>query len=302
MFFRAIRKDCDIIHAYIPVPIFADLGALAAKIKRVPFVLSPRAEFELEGPLKILTDVWNSTVEKITYHLADKVVVQNDYMENYTRKRFGVKDEMGKIINGIDINIPKGGKVAERKRWGFKPDEKIILFVEVLDVHKGTDILINAFAKVRKNIKGARLVIAGDGCDRKRLEEEVNKLGIKDEVLFLGMVHHDFIGSLMVTSDIVCVPSFRESCPRSALEAMACGRPVIASNVGGIPEIIRDGKTGLLVEPRNVDELSRAIKKIILNKKLQDKMGDAAREWSKRFSWDLVSESYLKIYKDLLRE
>jgi glycosyltransferase involved in cell wall biosynthesis/peptidoglycan/xylan/chitin deacetylase (PgdA/CDA1 family) len=198
--------------------------------------------------------------------------------------KIGVPSEKIVIVpNGVDAELFKPMDQAEcRKKLELPLDKKIVLFVGNLVRVKGVEALVSAFADLRVS---ALLVLVGDGPLEGILRAKVKELNIKNRVIFAGRITHDAIRNYMNACDIFCLASLNEGCPNVALEAMACGKPVVATKVGGLPEIVTD-ETGLLVEPQNVsalaDELSAALERAW--------SVDAIRKEALRFDWKRSAE------------
>ncbi|KAF1085934.1 Alpha-D-kanosaminyltransferase [Sporotomaculum syntrophicum] len=164
---------------------------------------------------------------------------------------------------------------------------------------KGYDIMLGALSKIKSDL-GDQLdityLIVGDGALRKDLTKQIQKLGLADQVCLLGMVEN--VAEVLCKLDLFVLPSYSEGLPNALLEAMMAGRCVIATKVGGVPEIIEDGYNGLLVEPGNPEELSQAIQKVILNSQLQKSMALRGRELvCKNYTLSHQAESTIKVWK-----
>jgi glycosyltransferase involved in cell wall biosynthesis len=206
------------------------------------------------------------------------------------------------IPNSIDI---KDYKTQNTQKESI-PDEfnrKIILYVGRLLAMKGIDTLIESVPKVLKNANkddNVLFLFAGPG-DVGPYMEKVTKLGIERHCLFLGPLSRESTIQLMGAAELVVVPSYLENCPYVVLESMACGTPVVASKVGGIPEIIDDNSNGVLVEPGSTEALAKAILGILTDKALRNSMSERAREKiAKNFSWDVNVEKYVAAYSEAM--
>jgi glycosyltransferase involved in cell wall biosynthesis len=150
-----------------------------------------------------------------------------------------------------------------------------------------------------EHVPDAVFALAGDGAERHRLHGLARGLGVQDRVLFLGQRHD--IPELLAVCDVVVVPSLDEGLSVAVLEAMALGRPVVATAVGGTPEAVHDGVTGLLVPPANPAQLAAAIRRIIEDGALAERLGDAARARAEAaFSAARMVERISAVYDDLL--
>ena len=169
-----------------------------------------------------------------------------------------------------------------------------------LDEVKGVDVLVEAAAKVLAGGLDAHFVVAGEGPLRPRLEARASKLGVKDRMIFLGF--RDDVEELTAACDVAALPSRYEPFGMPAAEAGACSKPVVASRVGGLKEVVVDGETGLLVKPGDADELAEALRKLLTDPDLRAKMGSAgAARALKLFTPKAVARRVLEAYLDALR-
>ena len=164
---------------------------------------------------------------------------------------------------------------------------------------KGIVYLVRALALLRKEIPGIRLEIAGLGQEGPKLQNEVRSLGLEDSVAFIGW--KDNLTPVMSGWDVFVLPSLDEGFGMAALEAMAGGLPVVASAVGGVPELVEDGRTGLLVPAGNPEALARALRRLLLSADLRRSMGEAGRARARaHFSEERMVLEFSRIYEELL--
>ena len=198
------------------------------------------------------------------------------------------------IYNGV--GIPGAGALALRCR---STSEVVLGTARRLIVLKGIEYLLDAAAVLRREFPSLRVEIAGSGAQRKELEQRVAQLGLTSSVEFLGWV--DDFSSVLPRWDVFVLPSLEEGFPIAALDAMAAGLPVVASAVGGVPELIEDGKTGWLVPPRDVEALASRIRLLLSNREQRLAMGAAAQaRVQDHFSLAQMTESFSKLYDELL--
>jgi len=168
----------------------------------------------------------------------------------------------------------------------------------------GIDILIKAFKILTKKYNSVELHIIGDGEQRKELENLASDLNISSKVKFWGYVKNEDLPSKLSMMDIFAMPSIRESesFGVAAVEASAMGLPVVASNIGGIPEVVLNGKTGFLVKPGDVDELAKYLEILVINENLRKKMGDAGRRFvEEKYDWQKNVSDMEEIYKMVIQ-
>lgn len=163
------------------------------------------------------------------------------------------------LYNGVDPSrfypVPQP---QARRELGYAEEDRIILFVGNVQASKGCMELVQAFAKLRQRVPRLKLVFVGAGPQQKALASECSTLGMAGDVTFAGRLAHDQIVRWFGAADVFCLPSHAEGVPNVVLEAMACGTPVVATRVGGIPEVL-PAYAGVMVPPKNVDALDEAL-------------------------------------------
>ncbi|GAB6139444.1 glycosyltransferase [Methylosoma difficile] len=169
--------------------------------------------------------------------------------------------------------------VFSPKAFNAAPDVFEIICVGRLTCAKGQPILVEALAQLLAQGRSVRLRLVGDGEDRAALERQVKTLGLSDSVIFSGAVNQNHIRELYAAADIFCIPSFAEGIPVVLMEAMAMEIPCVTTRITGIPELIQDGETGLLVAPSSVDELAEALARLMDDARLRLRLAKKGREY-----------------------
>lgn len=205
------------------------------------------------------------------------------------------------IPNGVDPEKfnprLKGDEIKERH--GIKPDEKIVLCPRRLELKNGVYYLIKAIPHIIQQSSNVRCLIVGDGLEMAELKQEVIKLVIADKVVFVGRVPNAEMPKYYAASDVVVLPSLIEATSIAGLEAMATGKPLVGTKVGGIPQIIADGETGILVPPRSPEELAYAIISLLNDDGKRAVMGlNARRRAETEFSWQIIARRTQNIYDE----
>ena len=275
-------------------------GIIAAKIAGVPIIVHGEHGFEI-------TDLTGQNKKRkfirklVLSTMIDKIVTVSKNLKNRLINEIKIKPE--KIIhipNGVDtnkFNIYK--KEFIRKKFGFKKEDFIIGIVARLDPIKNHKTLIFAFKEIVTIHPNTNLAIVGDGSLRNKLENQTYQLGIKNKVIFMG--ERDDVPEILKTFDIFVLPSLNEGMSNTILEAMATGIPVIASNVGGNPELVIDGETGFLFPTNDVESLVQKIKTYILHPELKQKHGyNAHKRVEEKFSLDQMVRRYEELYVELV--
>jgi glycosyltransferase involved in cell wall biosynthesis len=181
------------------------------------------------------------------------------------------KKKVVTIVNGVDLDLFQQ-QGFNRQVLGLADDDLVVGIVARLEPVKDHAMLIQSFKIVSERIPRAKLLIIGDGSERLKLEQQTGNLGLKDSIRFLGA--RTDIPEILPCLDVVVLSSKEEGLPLSILEAMAAGKPVIATGVGGIPNVVIDKETGLLVPPGNIEKMSKALVDILSNKDMSDHMGE----------------------------
>lgn len=195
------------------------------------------------------------------------------------------------------IYIPNYADTSRYLPSPLSPDGKRILCACHLYSSKGVDHLLMAFQNVLVKIPSARLDIVGDGPERENLEKLCISLKIQNSTRFWGVVPHAALADFYSKANVIVLPSVvAENCPLVVLEAMASGRPVIGSRIGGIPEIVLENETGLIFNPGNIDELTERIVELLLDPERSERMGRLGR---KRVEEEFSAEKHVKKILDL---
>lgn len=264
---KIIKKiQPDILHAHYA----SSYGLLGALINYHPFVLSVWGSDIYDFPNK---NFLNRAIIKYNLRKADVILstskVMADEVKKYTNKPIEITPF------GVDVNFFKPA-IKENKK-------KITIgTIKTLEKKYGIDYLIKAFAILDKRLNGEieiELIVGGQGSQREYLFELTRQLGIAQKVTFTGFLSGSEVIETYNKFDIAVFPSISESFGVAAVEAQACGLPVIVSNVGGLPEATQPGKSSLLVEKENVEQLADAMEKLVRNKDLRVKMGETGREY-----------------------
>lgn len=236
------------------------------------------------------------------YRLCDRLVAVSDDVRRGLLRAYGFAHyHVSLILNGIDterFRPTEDGTAALRQEALGLTGAPVIGTVCRLAEYKGVRTLLDGFNAVLSECPGACLVLVGDGPDRSLFEIRTRELGLDGSVTFLG--NCDDVAAIYPAFDIYAQPSYTEGISLTMLEASSCALPVVATRVGGTPEIVVDGETGLLVPPRDADALAQAILWIWRNRNRAHAMGRAARQRvKKKFSLDRMVRDYLELYQEL---
>jgi len=241
---------------------------------------------------------------RLLRHASKVIALTRTEAQQY--RDMGVPEEKIAIIpNGIDLseygNLPPKGSF--KKNFNIDDDEKIVLYLGRIHRIKGVDILLKAFSRIAKTLKDVKLAIVGsDDGYLLTCKNLTRRLDLSDRVLFTGPLYGKAKLETYVDGDVFVLPSRYETFPNVILEAYACSKPVIASNVESISDIVIHGKTGLLFQAGNVQKLTEMITYMLVHSEEARNMGHRARKLEKeKFSIDKVVDSLEVLYEEILK-
>jgi glycosyltransferase involved in cell wall biosynthesis len=297
-----MRKRYELVHfhgASLPLVICLPLLKLLKK-KVVAKVLASRLGTEA-GSLKGRYFFFGDIVAYIMKKVDSFIAISQEIVDGL--KGDGIcTEKIKRITNFVDTArfSPANEDERERLKKMLSLEGKFVInFTGRIVARKGIDILINTFAKNKELLSSAIFIIAGTGPDEGRIKNLVLELGINENVRFLG--HTSEPVKYYQTSDIFVLPSFAEGMPNSLLEAMACGLPAVASKIGGVVDIVEDGKSGILFDSGDVSGLASAMIKLLNDAELRQRLGDEARKRIvEGFSIDRIADEYVKLYADIM--
>jgi glycosyltransferase involved in cell wall biosynthesis len=243
----------------------------------------------------------HSIGDRVSAMYTRKVLQQADFLvtvsEDLRQKALtmGAKSESSRaVVNGCDLSIFHVRDCAEaRRQLNLDPDAEIALYIGRMDLRKGLRELVEASAKLRTTRPKLQVYMVGEGPDGAQVTQAIESAGASGYIHALPPCQPDDVAVWMAAADLVTLPSYMEGCPNVVLEALACGRPVIATRVGGIPEIMSD-VCGRLIPPRDANALARALDAVL------SAAWDAASisaHWSR--SWSKVAEELLDVFESV---
>ena len=293
---RALLKEMrpDVLHTYLLHGNI--LGRLIGRLVGVPVIIG--SERTIGQARK-----WGRLATRLTNPLTDAVEVNSEIGGRAIERDLGVPSEKIELVrSGLDLSVFSSANRRDelRSEFGVTADQHLIVYMGRLRTVKGVEFGIRAFATALEQLPNIRMVLAGEGDQRNFLGSLVSELGISEQVEFLG-VRND-VPELLGAADSVLMPSLTEGFPRTAIEAMAAGKPVIATNVGGTPEAVIDGETGILVPARDSDALSAAIVRLVGDTDLQARLAQAGRKRAeKNYSVDRYVSRLDELYRRFSR-
>lgn len=252
----------------------------------------------------IIGYIYTMLIVKRILKVADGIQLLNSEVYKYIQKLDVDMNKVFVIPRGTDLAMFKPGKGNNplRKELGIKVEDIVVLYVGRLDLVKGVKYLIQTAKEIILHYKNVKFLIVGEGELRGSGEKyESFAQSFSSNVIFTGF--REDIPALMDISDIFVLPSLSEEVPNVVLEASASGLPVVATKVGEVPKIVLDGKTGILVKPKDVDGLYVALKKLIDNPLLAKEMGKAGRKRiEEEYTWEKVCKKNEDAYGNIIEK
>jgi N-acetyl-alpha-D-glucosaminyl L-malate synthase BshA len=296
--------DLDLLHVHYAIPhsVSALLARqmLAAKGRRLPFVTTLHGtDITLVGLDRSYLPITRHAIQE-----SDGVTCVSDYLKEKTVADFGVTREIETIPNFVNCNLYTSYKDEEARAKArlhlARPDEAILMHLSNFRPVKRVQDVVKTFAQVAREMP-AQLILVGDGPDRSAAEWLAHDLGIQARVHFLGK--QERVNELLPLADLMLMPSEQESFGLTALEAMSCMVPSISTRVGGVPELIDDGVTGLLYAVGDVTAMAQGALSLLNDRKRLETMREAGRQTAQnRFCSSLVVPHYVRYYQQVLEQ
>ena len=294
----ARKQELDLVHVHYAIP-HATSAWIAEEMLRG------------EQDLKIVTTLHGTDITLVGLHPSFQAITQfsilkssgltcvSEFLKDRTVEDFSVPRERIRVIpNFVDPEIFRRDKEPCHRATLAPHGERIIMHISNFRAVKRIPDVVEVFARVAAEVP-ARLVLVGDGPERPRAVERAEELGVGDQLLFLGK--HQSVDELLACADLFLLPSKNESFGLAALEALSCGVPVVASKMGGLPEVVTHGETGFLFPMGNVEEMADAGLSLLKDPDRWTRFSEAARaDAIGRFSNDRVVPMYEALYQEVL--
>jgi glycosyltransferase involved in cell wall biosynthesis len=304
LFFLAwliFKEKPDIVHTHSSKA--GILGRLAAKIAGVPYIVHTPHGHVFYGHFGILASKIFLWVERIFSKFTDRMVALTDGERNdYIKLSVCPPQRVFKIHSGVDLEQfmqPNGNRVEKKRSLGLDQNGTVIGFVGWLLPIKGPAYLLKAMAHIWPEHPAASLVMVGKGELDVDLRTQALKMNANGKVKFLGW--REDVHEIIPIFDLLVLPSLNEGMGRVLVEAMAAGKPVVASEVGGIPDLVKHGETGYLVRPADERALANGIKKLLNDPERAQQMGQRGKEYCRQFSLEAMIAKLDDLYSDLIR-
>ena len=291
-----LKEDFDILHTHLPTPWSADWSAIVARFKGRPLVLTYHSEIVGRGVARHVATAYNLTALKFLLKNANRIIVTRQcYLSEHLEDQ---KKKIEVIPIGVNIEVFKPF-VTEKKGD--------IFFLSVLDEYhgfKGLEVLLGALRIAKRDMPELKLIVGGDGSQKDYYKNISKSMGLGGNVEFVGSVPPARLSEYYNGCSLFVLPSIdpsRETFGIVLLEAMACGKPVVATEIAGPAEEIEESGAGLVISPGDKTELAKAMLCILKNQDLARNMGLAGRRLvEKKYNWRRIAEQTVKVYEELI--
>jgi N-acetyl-alpha-D-glucosaminyl L-malate synthase BshA len=294
------REGLDLLHVHYAIP-----HAASAYLARQMLAgeRSPKIVTTLHGTDITLVGLHPSfqPITRFSILQSDGISAVSHFLKDETVRDFSVPASRVDVIpNFVDTKVWRPNREPCHRSKLAPEGQKIVMHVSNFRPVKRLQDVIEVFARIKREVD-ARLVLVGDGPERPRALKRAADLGLRDDVLFLG--RHGSVEEILSCADLFLLPSESESFGLAALEAMACGAPVVASRAGGLPEVVVDGVTGYLLPVGAIDEMAEAGVRILSDEAHAKQLSEAARALTvERFSAEAIVPRYEALYDRVLSE
>lgn len=289
----------DIIHCHgLKAAIIGGIAARTVRHENIIYTAHSNISFKT---FQIANTILYKTAEKTASHISRQIIAVSEGMKSEMIMRNIPAERITVIPNGIDANKFKieTDKKRIKVQLGIPEETNVVGTVARLAPQKNLETFLKGASILLSTMPELMFIIVGDGPLKKQLQDRATELGIKNKVIFTG--YRSDIPEILHIMDVFALSSWTEGLPITVLEAMAAEKPVVATRVGGTPEIIKDGLTGLLVEPYDAEGLAEGLVRILSNHLLADALGTAARKSVvENYTIEKMVKSTEKVYSDLI--
>ena len=290
---RAIQAERPaLLHAHLIGAMRCTRGMLAARLAGVPAVVATQQLYPRSLSRRMRMR------QRLISVIVDRYIAVSHAMAAVLRRGMLFKARVAVIHNAVDVSAFTGSAATTHGRGTTGAPQRTVLTVARLNKQKGLEYLIAAVPRLPSD---TQLLIAGEGPDREALEAQARELAVADRVMFLG--HRSDVPDLLAACDVFVLPSLFEGLPVSVLEAMAAGKPIVATAIGGTDEAVVHGETGLLVAPGDPSALAWAIHRLLADSALSRRISAAAMARVRQsFSAEAMAEQTDRLYEDVLQQ
>ncbi len=286
VYWKVRKLKPDIIHEQA----IQGIGAFIKRLSDIPYVLFPRGT-----DLYFASSFFRKFLVKFALSNADALLAQTPHMAR-EMKEICLKEAVV-IPNGVDPDrFMKFPREEARHKLGITEQEKIVLCVANLREEKGQKYLIKAMKKVVIDYPESRLFIVGNDFQNGKIQRLALEKDLEQKAVFTGFIPPDEVPEYMAAADVFALPSLGEGFPNALLEAMAAWLPVVATEVGGVPDIVTDGENDFLVEPMNSEQLAEKILFLLQNSEVGKYLSSNNTKKAKGYDWSNITTSLEKVY------
>jgi glycosyltransferase involved in cell wall biosynthesis len=283
----------DVVHTHVQTLRYALLPMLYRGVPAMVHTVHNLAEREVDRP-----SIW---LHRLAFRRGVVPVAIGQEVAASISRVYGIRG-FPLINHGIPVEVydrPREAREVWRRREGFAPEDTIFVCVAQFRPQKNHRLLLEAFAKGAAAHPRVHLLLVGWGSPETQLRKQVEALGLRRRVHFMGL--RTDIPEVLAASDVFVLSSDYEGNPLAVMEAMSAGKPVISTSVGGVPELIKNGSSGLLIPQADSEALAQAVNRLATNAQMRKAMGTvAAKCATERFSVETMTEAYEKLYEAML--
>ena len=290
---RAIRRlGPDIVHTHSSKAGF--LGRLAARAAGVPHIVHTPHGHVFEGYFSPVATRAFTLLERVAARWTDRIItLSDDEAQDHLRLRIGRPGQFVTIPSGVDLDTVRAASPVS-----LVSGRPVIGAVARLVPVKGLQYLIDAAPEILRRCPDARFLLVGDGEMRPALEAQADALGLSDRIVFTGF--REDIPALIAGMDVFVLPSINEGMGRVLVMAMVLGKPIVATRVGGVAELLGDGEAGLLVPPRDPAALAEATTTLLRDATRASALAEAGRRRASRYSAEAMLEALARLYREVV--
>ncbi len=301
LFFNLFKTDFDIVISRIRFFATSFMGLIFAKLSNTPLIhIEHTSDFiQLSSHFKnSIARIYDYTLGKMMFIFSTKNIANSQKTSEFCTKLYK-KANCDVIYRGIEINkilnYPPNTSLKEKYT-----NKIIITFAGRLIDNKGVADLLQAVKNVQEDFI---LFIIGDGAQKQNLKKLAKKLDIQNKIIFFGFKKQSEVIGIMKISDIIVNPSYTEGLPTMLIEASLCKKAIVATDVGGTSEIITSKDDGILIEPKNIPQLTKSIQLLINNENLRNNLGKIAFKTNiDKFTWQNAIKKYIAIFNKIIKK
>jgi glycosyltransferase involved in cell wall biosynthesis len=236
---------------------------------------------------------------------ADSIIAPSRLVAEEAIKAGALASKIHIIPNGVDVEKFSPNRISmnvAKNMLGLDATEHVVLTVASFRSVKGYRFLVEAIPLVLKDVPKTVFLFVGNGNEKPKIVRHIKELGVSEKVTFAGSVSPELMPLYYAVADIFVLPSISEGFSLTVLEAMASGKPIVATSTGAIPELVHDGVSGILVKPMDPVALAKAITKFLMDPSFRENAGRLSREIAKKYDWNAIAKKTLSLYNELLEK